>query len=506
MTGQRRQPTWRVLLRSKWLLLTIVLVASVTTAVVSKLQPPVYAATATLVVNQPASSTASFEVVQANQAFARTLAHLIGSRNVAAAVAPKLRVSLSPAGVQSRMSFSPVNETQLITVTAEDRDPELAREIANAYAATFVDYAASTLPKAAPSSGLSVADQAVLPLSPARPRPTLYTLVALLLSAAGAVAFVLVRSRLDTRLHDIDALTEQFGLPVLGVLPRVELDAVSTRRFEEAVRLLCTTLQHVGNRPLRTLVVTSSSQGEGKSTVAAELAEAYALLSLTEGAVLAVDADLRRPALHLRTGLGDGIERRRGLTSYLAGDLGLAACVVSTPLISLRVLPAGPLPMHPSTLLGFGSSREALLQLRDAADVVVFDTPPLSVGADASLVSAQADGVVLVLDLNRTRGPDLRSSIDQLGLVGATVLGFVINRSRDRNRGGQYSYYREAMSPAPRPTPQRWLRPSRWLRPLRSRPAAPRPKRLAPRGSGRPRRRTPRKRPWRPSAPDSPAR
>lgn len=443
MTAQRRPPTWRVLMRSRWLILAIVGLASIATAVVSKLQPPVYAATATIVVNQPATNTASFEVVQANQAFARTLAHLISSRNVAAAVVPKLSTELSASAVQSRMSFSPVNETQLITVTAEDGDAALARELANTYAATFVEYVASTLPKAAPSSGLSVADQAVLPLSPARPRPTLYTLVALLLSTAAALAFVLIRSRLDTRVHDADALAEEFGLPVLGVLPRVELDRVSERRFEEAVRVLCTTLQHAGERRLRSLVVTSSSEGEGKSTVAAELAEAFASLSLTEGSVLAVDADLRRPALHLRTGLAPGTERRRGLSTYLSGDLPLDACVITMPLVSLRVLPSGPLPVHPSTLLGFRGSREALVRLRDHAEIVVFDTPPLSVGADASLVGAQADGVLVVVDLNKTRVPDLHASLDQLTRVGATVLGFVINRDTERGRGGDYSYYRQ---------------------------------------------------------------
>jgi capsular exopolysaccharide synthesis family protein len=443
MTAQRREPAWRVLMRSRWLILGLVVGISGATAVLSKLQPPVYVATSTLIVNQPPSKTASFEVVQANQAFARTLAHIIGKPTVVSQVAQTLPFRLTPGGVARRMTFSPVNETQLIEIHAEDRNPAHARDLANTYAQVFVDYVAVTLPEAAPSSGLSVADEAVAPKSPARPKPTLYTLVALVLSTAGAIALVLIRARLDTRLHDPDALAEHFGLPVLGVLPTIDLRDHAERRFEEAVRLLCTTLQYASPTPLRTLVITSSNEGEGKSTVAAEVAEAFATLSLVEGAVLAVDADLRRPALHVRMGLGAEVNERSGLTTYLRGQ-DVDACVATTPLLSLRVMPSGPLPTHPSTLLGFASTREALQRLRSEAQTIVFDTPPLTVGADASLVAAQADGVLLVVDLKKTRAPDLRASIDQLAKVGARPLGFVVNRVKTKERGA-YGYYDRAM-------------------------------------------------------------
>ena len=449
---QRRDPTWRVLMRSRWLILAIVFGITGMTALLSKLQPPVYAATATLIVNQPASRTASFEVVQANQAFARTLARIIGKPTVADRVASRLLFPMTGSQVSKRMSFKPVNETQLIEITAEDRNAGRARDIANTYARTFVAYVATNLPEAAPSSGLSVADLAVAPRSPARPKPTLYTLVALVLSTAGALALVLIRARLDSRVHDPDALAEEFGLPVLGVLPAIDLSEHAERRFEEAVRLLCTTLQYATTTPLRSLVITSSREGEGKSTVAAELAEAYATLSLVEGAVLAVDADLRRPALHLRAGLGAEMNGRAGLTTYLRGQLGVAACAVSTPLMSLRIMPSGPLPTHPSTLLGLASTREALHRLREEAQMVVFDTPPTSVGADASLVAAQADGALIVVDLSRSRAPELRASIDQLMKVGARPLGFVVNRSRVKERNGAYRYYERATEPVPATT------------------------------------------------------
>lgn len=443
MTIPRREPAWRVLLRSRWLIAFIVLVVSGGTAAFSVSQPKVYVATATLLVNQPTGGEASFDTVQANQAFARTLATIIGSRNVADAVALSLPFPMSPLDIKADMTFTPVNETQLIEVSAANADPRRAEQLANAYAATFVDYVETTIPDAAPGSGISVADRAVFPRAPDRPKPTLYTLVAFVLSLAAAAGFVLLLSRVDTRFHDSDTLSETFGLPVLGVLPRTDNGEASERLLDESVRLLCTSMAHASTRPLRSIVVTSSRAGEGKSTVAGELATALATLSLVDGAVLAVDADLRRPTLPCRVGLSEQVaaHSRKGLTNYLNQQASLSEVTLEVALPSLKVIPAGPLPTHPSALLGFPTSRKALADLVQAAETVVIDTPPLTVGADAALCAMDADAVLLVVDLAQTREPELRAALDQLHAVGARPLGFVVNRSPMRNRASAYYAY-----------------------------------------------------------------
>lgn len=443
MAVPRREPAWRTLLRSRWLVLAIVLTISGGTAVFSKMQPKVYLATSTLLVNQAGTGDGSFDSVRATQAYALTLARLIGSRNVADQVSLALPYELTPREIQRQTDFTPVNETQLIEITASSRDPRQAEQLANTYATTFVRYVQTTIPGAAPTTGVSVADRAVFPPSPSRPKPTLYTLVALVLSSALAAALVLVRSRLDTRLHDADALSQTFDLPVLGVLPRTGLDDASERLLDESVRLLCSSMTNASERPVTTLVVTSARAGEGKSTVAAEIAIALASLSLRDRSVLAVDADLRRPTLHMRVGLAEGValNPRRGLSTYLRNEHELDEVAVRTELASLRVLPTGPLPGHPSALLGYPTSRKALRSLADGAEYVVIDTPPLSVGADAALIAMDADAVLLVVDLNSTRAPMIRSALDQLENVGVTPLGFVVNRSNMRDRSSAYASY-----------------------------------------------------------------
>ncbi len=432
MTAVRREPTWQVLRRSASLIAAMVLLISGGTAVLSKLQPPVYVATAVLSVNLPADVEPDFGAIQASHAHARTLSRLIGSRNIAELASQRLPFTITPDKLLDRMQFQPVNETQLLEVNASDADPARARELANTYAATFVTYVDETIPTAAPSAVVSVVDRAVVPRSPDRPRPTLYTLVALVLSTALALSLVLLRSRLDNRLHDADALANEFGLPVLGVLPRTKGGRHAERLLEESVRLLCTSLVHASAGRLGSVVVTSSRRDEGKSTVAAELATTLAALSPVKHAVLAVDADLRHPTLHLRLRppLDDDIRGRCGLADYLRGEQAVDEVALPTALPGLRLMPAGGLPSHPSALLGFATSRTALRELGAHAEVVILDTPPLDLGADAALIAQGVDTVLLVVDLGRTRLPELRSAVDTLSNVGVRPLGFVVNRAQ----------------------------------------------------------------------------
>jgi capsular exopolysaccharide synthesis family protein len=442
MAAQRRDRTWPLLWKNKWVIAAITLLVAGTTGFLSKTQTPVYASTATLVVNQP-KSEGSLDVARANEFFARTLVRLVKSVNVAEAVVADPRIAdkeLTPRQALGKMDFAQVSETQLLEVTAEDTSAAFAQELAQVWSEVFVSYAATELTKAAPGASVSVADDASLPPQPVRPKPTLYTAVAFILGLAAALAFVLIRDRLDTRIRGVDDLAEEFGLPVLASVPKKGKSANAAERFDESIRVLRTSLQFATEMPLRAIAVTSSSEGEGKSTVTAELARSFALLALTDQAVLAVDADLRRPTLHLKAGFDDSARGPRGLTSYLLGEARFEACVLETELASLRVMPAGQLHPNPSTMLGFAASREALGNLRQRAEVVIVDTPPVAVGADASIVATEMDGVVIVVDLAKSRRDDIRTSLEQMRRVNALVLGFVANRvpTTDRQAAGYY--------------------------------------------------------------------
>lgn len=450
-----------VLWARKWLVLAFVVLFTGTAYVVVKQQTPVYESSAKMAVTFPGGET-SFDQLQANQALARSLVDLIGSRNVADFVAERNpSLDLVPNDVVDQMSFDQITETLLIKITAEDPDPALSRDLANAWAEGFELYARSRLAALSPGSEVLIAERAVLPDEPARPRPLLTVAIALLVSLALACGAALVHARFDTRL-DVDDLADDFGLPLLATLPRRGRSKVSGERFDEAVRVLRTNLQFASDRPLRSLSVTSTGEAEGKSTVVAALAWSFALMSLTKGEVLVVDADLRRPALLERLKVVP--QGTRGLSTWLQRQSSFEACTQSTDVEALVVMPPGPLPSNPSTLLGYATSQEKLKALSERANIVLFDTPPVAAGADAQLVAAASDGVVVVVDLAKVRRRDLESTLQSLRRVRANVVGLVVNRYATDDRST--SAYGYAPSAADRPLEPEL--PRRTIRSLRS--------------------------------------
>jgi capsular exopolysaccharide synthesis family protein len=416
------QSLGRLLWLHRWIALVVVLVTAGSAFAVTLLQTPEYEATATLVVNQPPDGPS--ESANSLEFAARTLAAVVTSENVAAEVVPRLSFPLSAPDAAERVEASALTETQLLRLTATDTNPGRAAELVNAWAEVFVVYTQQNLSDVAPSS-LSVADPALVPESPVRPRPRLTILAGLVLGAALAVGAVLLWSRFDDSIHDAGQLERETGLPVLAHLP--VLRQGSEGAFAESVRLLRTNVHFVAGRPLEVLAITSAAPGEGASTVAAGLARSIAAAALGSDDVLAVDGDLARRSLPERCGVTVAPEAP-GLSAYIAGRAPLSECLLETDQPGLRLLPTGP-PGDATGALTSARGRARLAGLRTAARLVVLDAPPVGAGADAAVLATTADAVVLVVDLARIDRATLRAALDALGLVHARVLGLVVNRS-----------------------------------------------------------------------------
>ncbi|WP_119068533.1 CpsD/CapB family tyrosine-protein kinase [Rubrobacter indicoceani] len=210
----------------------------------------------------------------------------------------------------------------------------------------------------------------------------------------------------------------------------------------EAYRTLRTSLLYsIVDNPPKVVVVTSPGQREGKSTTCANLAVS---LSQAGKSVVLIDCDLRKPVVH---GVFD-LRNTRGLVDALVGTESVDD-LWHTPLENLRVLTSGSIPPNPTELLGSERFTALVEELREAADYVIIDAPPVQLVSDPAIIAVQADGVVLVLDAQSTRKLSARRSIRTLESVGAKVLGTVMNNvkpSRDGTYGG-YSYsYGEARS------------------------------------------------------------
>jgi len=201
----------------------------------------------------------------------------------------------------------------------------------------------------------------------------------------------------------------------------------------EAFRTLRTNLQFTSvDRPLRTILVTSASPEEGKSTTLANLA---VTMAQAEKRVIMVDCDLRRPVLHKLFGLS----REIGLVTMMVEDEALAnPPLQETGVKGLWLLASGPLPPRPPDLLGSQRMARVIESLLARADLLLFDAPPVLAVTDASILASRVDGVLLVARAGHTKRDDLRNAKAQLDKVSAPIIGAVLNNAEFNRRMGYY--------------------------------------------------------------------
>jgi receptor protein-tyrosine kinase len=425
-----------VIARRKWVIIVTAALLTVTTAIVSKTLDKVYETQATLLVALP-TDRASFDSVQASQAIARSYADIIKSPNIAQLVSNRLGAGYSRHEVATATSFEPVPQTQLLTVTTEAPSPQRAKAIADAYAVVFIQYARANLARTTGAS-ISLADAAPLKRTAARPKPLLYTLSAAVIGLALGLALAFLLDRVDRRLRTFEDVEAQFDVPILARVPRWGRSEVSVNAFKEAMRILRTNLQFAGHDgPLKSIAITSARDGEGKTMTVANLAIASAEVGLN---AVVVEADMRRPALQRQMLPDQPTPLRPGFSNYLVEAAPLDHCIFPAGKPGVDIVPSGPLPPSPSALLESRRGDSIVSELTERFDLVLFDCPPLTIGADASIMSGWVDGVIVVVDLQSSSDQSLRQALRQLAAVKAPVIGLLINRDRDA-ASTRYDYY-----------------------------------------------------------------
>ncbi len=289
---------------------------------------------------------------------------------------------------------------------------------------------------------ISVADKAVAPASPISPRIPLNSALGGVLGLMAAAGLVMLLSYLDDTVKIAEDVRRTTGGIALGSIPKLPaadngLAPVLQPRSvaAEAYRGVRTNLQFATvDQTVRSILVTSTRSGDGKTITAANLA-----VTLAQGGqqVILVSTDLRKPQLHKRFA---GLSNRAGLTNLLLADANaeIEPLLQETGVPGLRVLTTGPLPANPSDILNSKRMRELLDQLEERSDVVLLDSPPLAL-SDPLILAGIVDGVVLVTYSGRTRSQELIRAAGDLTRTGTPLLGVVINRANLKAEG-YYSY------------------------------------------------------------------
>ena len=282
---------------------------------------------------------------------------------------------------------------------------------------------------------------------PIRPRPLMNTALAAAVGLMLAAGIVFLIEYLDDTLKTPEDVERVLGVPVLGFVAEMQYKKKSAEEVyvtrqprspvSEAFRSLRTNLEFAAvQKPIRTLLVTSPGPSEGKTTIAANLA---VIFSQAEKRVALMDADMRRPRVHRLLGMSN----REGLSNlFLNQTRAFSVGRGREDLPHLLVITSGSLPPNPAELLGSEKMNHILEELRGPLDMVIIDTPP-SLVADAQVLSAKVDAVLIVIQPGTTHAEAAKASLDMFKRAGARVVGVVLNRI-PRNRSyyyGGYKYY-----------------------------------------------------------------
>lgn len=207
--------------------------------------------------------------------------------------------------------------------------------------------------------------------------------------------------------------------------------------ISEAYRTIRTNIEFSNlDEEIKTIVVTSSQQNEGKSTVIGNLAVSFA--GMEDKKILVVEGDLRNPTVHRLFGVSNTF----GVTDILTGQKSFENCVNITDVKGLHVLTCGKMPPNPSEMLASRKMRDFINNIKDNYDYVFIDAPPIGIITDAGIISTYVDGTILVVSAGEADIEQVKISKERLDKVNANILGVVLNKYEDESgSNAYYNYY-----------------------------------------------------------------
>ena len=331
----------------------------------------------------------------------------------------------------------------------------------NLYLTMKQKYEESRITEAGQMGKVRILDPALV-AEKVKPNKKMNILIGLILGGGLSIGFALFKEFLDDTVKAVEHL-ERKGLAILGIIP--DMQGASTKKrvtaasgpskggtdfrrclityedpkspISESYRSLRTNISYAStiDNKIKSLLISSSQPGEGKSTTTANLAIAFAQLRKK---TLLVDADLRKPVQHNVF----GHPRGPGLSEYLIGDVSdLNLIIHPTKVENLSIITAGGLPPNPSELLGSDVMSKLVDELESEWDMILFDSPPIVAVTDASMISVELDAIALVVKAGNTERSAVDRALDTIRNVKAPLIGAILNGASQESLGGKYAYY-----------------------------------------------------------------
>ncbi len=432
-------PLTRYILLAKrwiWVMLLGIILCSGMTYLVTKLMRPVYQATAWMIVTFGTSNSGYDNTTAALEALP-TYAQIVTNPQVLQPVIAQHQ-GMTLKTLLPMITVKPQSNTQIIELDVNNSNPQLAAQLANEIGQSFSHYSSTQLP-----ATIQVLP-AQVPTDPIQPKPSTDAIIGALVGLGLSLALIIAFEWADDRMENPDEVQELLNLDVLTVIPRLSQrdrikSAEETPALAESCRILSATLNAAQEiKPFKLVMITSALAGEGKSTIAANLAT---FLAMAGKRVLLVDADLRHPVQdqHFQ------IDNRHGLSNaflevWAQVEVELNGQPTEIPM--LRVLTTGVLPSNPSELLQSQIAQRLFDYFKQSKqfDFVIFDTSPLLPVADAQIIASYIEVAILVTDITKTPRKVLLRAKQTLLRTRTHILGTVVNKSRWPDDGDRLDY------------------------------------------------------------------
>ena len=437
-----------------WVVILATVIGAVAAAGITSREAEQYSSSVTFFVATPSAEPG--QAYQANlyaQALVNSYVKLLSSDELARRVIGLAGLHATPDAVAAKISGTAGLNTVLLTASATDSTPAGAVRLSSAVATAFGPMVSSLNNNYNTTAGKAPVVLSVVsgPTSPVKvaPRRMLNYLLGILAGLVVGLTLAALRELADTSVRS-DEQVAAAGTGVLASVSRIRrhwpLRLIRGGRdrsiLAEEMRRLRTSLQYMQmDRPVKVIAVASSEAAEGRSTVAINLALAFAEAGRQ---TLLIDADLRRPQIAGYL----GIEGAAGLSDVLARQADLDTALQTWGEQKLHVLASGPLPPHPSELLGSRQMADLVARLRSEFDTIILDTPPLRPVTDGVIAALLCDGAIVVVRNGRTSRAQLGHALQALRAAGVPVLGAVRNMVPLR-RSGRSAY---GAYVAPRPS------------------------------------------------------
>ena len=414
------------------------------------IKKPLYTTYTTIILTKSNEAQTSTTITQndilLNQKLVETYTKIIKSKLVLDQVISETGITYTAEELGQNVAVEAYENTEMLKISVTDSDPELAASIANSIAQVF----SGEVAKIYQMNNISVIDIAQVPEEVSNDTLTRDFFIALFISIFGSIGVIFIIYYFDDSIKLTDDLEEEIGMPVIAKVFKSDIGSKNRGKVEllvqkypksvvsESIKTLRTNLQFSSvDSELKTILVTSSIPGEGKSFISANLAISF---TQTDKKVLIVDCDMRKGRQHRIFKLSN----TKGLSNLLIDDMtNYKDYINKTSIKNLYVITRGTVPPNPSELLNSNKNSELIKILKNKFDIVIFDGVPCNGLPDSIIMSKLVDKVLIVSSESVTPRSVLESTKKQLKNVEAPVAGDVLNNVNRKNSkyGKYYGYY-----------------------------------------------------------------